>query len=161
MTKEDFDQIVDTDNQEADDFRGACASCGAAVSYQVVDPARAYDVNDTDVIEKPKPQWMPEVGEWCNVTIDEGVFECLIIGRDEDLVIFRSGGHYPHGAYDGATLNCFTPIKTEREIFVESVVEKLIELDSDNWTHDANFIYDWLVGRGVDLSPLLEGKDNE
>jgi hypothetical protein len=116
---------------------------------------------DTAITEYTDSQWVPEVGQWCEVATSQGFFKCLIIGRDEALFIFRSSGGYPHGAYDGATLGCFRPIKTEREIFVEIVVENLIELDSDNWTHDANFIYDWLVGKGVDLSPLLEGNSHE
>jgi hypothetical protein len=111
----------------------------------------AKDVNDTEV------QWMPEVGEWCNVIVVEGVFECLIVGRDEALFIFRSSGGYPHGAYDGATLGCFRPIKTERERFIELTC---CETDSD-FENIFGKIHDWLIESGIDISPLMEGKDNE
>jgi hypothetical protein len=119
----------------------------------------AKDVNDTE------SQWMPEVGEICeayNFSLDIWLKAKTLDAKTESTPETAFVAINPDGACRMLFWSHkFRPIKTEREIFVESVVEKLIELDSDNWAHDANFIYDWLVGKGVDLSPLMESKDHE
>jgi hypothetical protein len=108
-----------------------------------------------EVNETPDSQWAPEVGEKCEATWNREYWVTItpkFFG--EKYVVYYS--HESNEEHVSSLFSGFRPIKTERERFVASLVETLIELDSDNWTHDANFIYDWLVGRGVDLSPLMK-----
>ena len=142
-------------SQEADDFRGACASCGAPVSDQVVDPARAYDVNDTD------SQWLPQVGE-------EFEFSCNGVSWEERVMLFNDGitcmmAHKEHPASrwhyksDDPYMQ-FRPIKTERERFIDIMSKRRVTFASKS---ALGIIYEMLTESGVDLSPLLEGKYHE
>jgi len=109
-----------------------------------------------DVIEKPKPQWTPEVGEECEFNHPEfsRYVRCEIIGTFRGNFICAPDG----GGFYGADVSQFRPIKTERERFV-SVYKKDFGQTLGIMKDGGHDIYDWLTESGVDLSPLLEKGD--
>ena len=115
------------------------------------------DVNDTNVVDMPESQWLPEVGEECMVRylvepdggspdLEKVRFKASFLGQ----VWFQDTANFeivlPMNACE------FRPIKTPEQIAAEErdfFVDKVSNMDSHS-------IYNWLMQSGVDLSRLTK-----
>jgi hypothetical protein len=114
-----------------------------------------------EVDETPKSQWLPEVGEICeayNFSLDIWLKAKTLDAKTESTPETAFVAINPDGACRMLFWSHkFRPIKTERERFIELTC---CETDSD-FENIFGKIHDWLIESGIDISPLMEGKNHE
>lgn len=75
----------------------------------------------TVIADRPEPNWVPEVGEMCEVWVENVGYwaKITVLAVDKDTIVWRNGTD--RKSYRGTRISDARPIKTQREELVDIV----------------------------------------